>query len=467
VLLTARFTTTLGRFTDLESTSELGRAQRRAAEAYRVPRATFQVNGSTGANAVALRAHLLHGGRLRALVACGAHHSIVNEVVAIGGSLRFVRGAVDARFEAALPPTPSMIDEALATRGTFDLVVITSPTYEGLNARVAEIAETVHRHGARLHVDCAWGPLLGFHDTLPGSPVALGADSAAISVHKLGGALSQAALLTWSENCLDPRAVRAAHNQYCTTSPNYLLAASIDQAILDLRRQGQEAIEMAIARRERLRRVLTDALPGLEVLDGRPRVADFGAHLHAEHPLDRTRLTIGLGGYRPTGYAVAHALTRAGIVPEKAGVQTLTLLVPMEASDELPERVGATIVAELEGRTRGAEARHADLPAYPVRGLIGEPEIEPSVAGRRVLVDGAAVPLGDAVGLICLELVEAFPPGIPIGVPGFRLAAEAVACLEAVKTAGGSIVCLDPDPDATRIIVLPEERAPMHRPATS
>lgn len=452
-------TTSLGYFADQHGeSSEMGRAQTRAARAYGVPCAAFAVHGSTGANAVALGAYkLLHGG-LNALVARGAHHSIINRTLEIGGSLRFARSEVDRRYEASLPPSPSQIEEALVTGPPVDLVVVTTPVYEGLHARVTEIAEIVHDRGALLHVDSAWGPLAGFHPRLPRTPVALGADSASISVHKLGGALSQCALLTWSgEERLD-LAIRAAQLQYCTTSPSYILAASLDEAIIMLANHGQAAIEKAATLRERLKSQLKDALPSLEVLEeGTSIINDLNTIVDQSAPMDPTRLTIGLAAYAITGFELSERLMSKGIIPEKAGVQTLTVFIHIGAKEDLVERVSGALIETLTEAGLRRDLDRAPLLPNPLLGLDNEPEIDPSAAMTRALVDGIAVPLAQAAGLICLELVEAYPPGIPIGVPGFRLSEQAVSYLAAVDKAGGRVVTLERhELNGPMVRVLPE-----------
>lgn len=440
--------TKLGRFSDQHESTEMGRAQQRAARAYGGDGAYYITHGSTGANAVALRTYKISRGRLRVLVARGAHHSIINEIMWIGGTLRFVRAEVDARFEAVLPPSPSLIEEALALGESVDLVVITTPTYEGLNARVDAIAEIVHAHGAALHADVAWGSHLGFHPSLPPSPIELGADTMATSPHKLAGAASQAALLVWRDGHVDAEAVKAAHTSYCTSSPNYVIAASLDQAIINLSRDGERAIGRAIALRDELVDRLTRALPALEILrvpaQFRDRKPDVNMPLDSARPADCTRLTVGLAGYIPTGFDVANGLMAAGIVPEKAGVQTVTVFVPIGAEDDLAARVSRAFIAQLAGRQRSAEQPRAALLPNPLMGLDRDWVIEPAVAVERSLVDGRSIDLGDAAGRTCAELVEAYPPGIPIGVPGFRLTPEAVAYLEAVTEAGGNVVSLKP-----------------------
>ncbi|MBM3270974.1 MAG: decarboxylase, partial [Candidatus Sericytochromatia bacterium] len=50
---------------------------------------------------------------------------------------------------------------------------------------------------------------------------------------------------------------------------------------------------------------------------------------------------------------------------------------------------------------------------------------------RAALAPCERVPLRAAVGRICAEAICPYPPGIPVIVPGERVAADAVAFLEA------------------------------------
>ena len=195
----------------------MGRAQLRAAHAYGVPHAAFGVHGSDRTNAVALsrvQAQLWAPACARRARGAPLDHQR-NDRDRGHAALRSQRIGPSLRGRAA--PSPSQIDEALTTGSEIDVVVVTSPVYEGFHARIPEIADVVHRNGALLHVDAAWGPLEGFHPGAAAEPVACGA-TPLTSIHKLGGALSQAALLTWSDDRLDPRAIRAA--QLSTAQPH-------------------------------------------------------------------------------------------------------------------------------------------------------------------------------------------------------------------------------------------------------
>ena len=62
-------------------------------------------------------------------------------------------------------------------------------------ADVAGLAEAAHAAGAALVVDQAWGPHFGFHEALPPSALAQGADAVLSSTHKIVGSLTQSAML--------------------------------------------------------------------------------------------------------------------------------------------------------------------------------------------------------------------------------------------------------------------------------
>ena len=64
------------------------------------------------------------------------------------------------------------------------LVIITSPTYEGVVSDIKSISEICHKHGAKLLVDEAHGAHFPFSDIFPDEALNCGADAAVLSLHK-------------------------------------------------------------------------------------------------------------------------------------------------------------------------------------------------------------------------------------------------------------------------------------------
>lgn len=116
---------------------------------------------------------------------------------------------------------------------------ITSPTYDGIVSDVRAIAEIAHRHGIPLIVDEAHGGHFGMHEIFPESSVKLGADLVIHSVHKTLPSLTQTALIHVQGKLVSRRRLREMLDICQTSSPSYVLMASIDQCIRMLESQEE------------------------------------------------------------------------------------------------------------------------------------------------------------------------------------------------------------------------------------
>lgn len=89
---------------------------------------------------------------------------------------------------------PSDLAEKLKNNKNVKFVWVTNPTYEGVVSNIKEIAEICHFYKVPLIVDEAHGSLWNFHEELPTTALQLGADAVVHSLHKTGGALTQASM---------------------------------------------------------------------------------------------------------------------------------------------------------------------------------------------------------------------------------------------------------------------------------
>lgn len=106
-----------------------------------------------------------------------------------------------------------------------DVLVITSPTYEGFVADVSNISKICRQKNVTLIVDEAHGALYPFSKDLPESAVKH-ADFTVQSLHKTAGGINPTALL--HSNKIDPTEALAMIN---TTSPSYPMLATIEANI--------------------------------------------------------------------------------------------------------------------------------------------------------------------------------------------------------------------------------------------
>ncbi len=109
-------------------------------------------------------------------------------------------------------------------------VVLTSPTYEGIVSDINAIAQWCQSKGLRLIVDEAHGSLFGHTPSTPPSASQFrGVDAVIQSFHKTAGSLTQSAVLHLPHgSSLASKRLQEALNHLQSTSPNYLVLASLD-----------------------------------------------------------------------------------------------------------------------------------------------------------------------------------------------------------------------------------------------
>src|ERR671929_1110776 len=242
------------------------RAERLAAEAFGAARTFFLTNGATQGNHTLCLALAPLGTRI--VAQRNSHASIVDGLVLSGGIPSFVAPEYDAELGITHCVTPAALERALAAAPDARAAFIVSPTYYGMTADIAALAEVAHAAGVPLVVDQAWGPHFGFNEALPPTALSQGADAMLTSTHKIAGSLTQSAMLHISDSGrVDIGAVGRALRLLRSTSPSSLLIASLDSARRQLSLHGEqllfetlEAIGVARAKLE--------TIDGIALVDG-------------------------------------------------------------------------------------------------------------------------------------------------------------------------------------------------------
>ena len=406
----------------LTSTGPLGAIGLRAAERRGASTAFVSFGGSTFSNQVVL-AHLgeTRPGRTLLLPA-NAHHSLVSPAARFGVPIAFIGGQrVHARFEAVQPPTPADVAAALARHPDAAGVVVTSPSYEGICADIAAIADVVHRAGpdCLLIVDQAWGAHLGASDALPPSAIGLGADVACESTHKMGGTPNQLGLLLCDDRRVDVTRLGHAYRDLVTTSPSFPLAAHLDTALAVLHgERGRPRLASAIATAAAIRARIDHVLPGSVMVGDR-------------HMLDPLKVTVSLDSTSLTGFAVRNALAEHGVIVERAGLSSIVLVVTYQLPDEAEDRLLEAFERIVVGVGGEPPLQHPPMP-------LDRLPLDPVTKGPPGA--GELVELASAAGRVAVRLVECYPPGVGVIVPGFEITEAATAYLLAAHAAGAEVV---------------------------
>ncbi|MCL2819928.1 MAG: aminotransferase class V-fold PLP-dependent enzyme [Oscillospiraceae bacterium] len=204
-------------------------ASKLAAELYGSREAFLLVNGTTVGILAAIGAHTKQGDKILAVSNC--HWSTTNAAKLFGLEIVMLDCTVDSKTGVPCSVSPPAIEAALDKNPDIKMVVITSPTYEGVVCDIESIAGITHHNGAILLVDAAHGAHLGFSDFLPQSSITAGADIVVLSIHKTLPALTQCSLLHVCSQRIDVNAIKEMLYILQTSSPSYVLMASIDYCL--------------------------------------------------------------------------------------------------------------------------------------------------------------------------------------------------------------------------------------------
>lgn len=210
--------------------------QEKAAELYHAEKSFYLVNGSTGGILSAISAAVPEGGHI--LMARNSHKSAYHGAYLRNLTISYLYPPLLEEYDICDAITPVQVEEALKREQDIQAVFLTSPTYEGRIADVAGIADVVHKAGIPLIVDEAHGAHLGLAEGFAQNSCQAGADIVIHSVHKTLPAMTQAALLHVNGNRISRERLQRFLHIYQTSSPSYILMASIDNALRVVERQG-------------------------------------------------------------------------------------------------------------------------------------------------------------------------------------------------------------------------------------
>lgn len=360
----------------------LARSRRLTAEAFGADETHYVTTGTTGANQIALEALRVHGARV--LVDRSMHQSVHFALDRLGAEVHYAPTTPEDAEHGVI----TALRRAHAEGVAYDVVVIGVSAYDGALVQMRRFLAALHEltatTGCRVLVDEAWTAIHAFHPTLrrnaavpsirealddhPDWPASFLVTQ---STHKSMLALRQGSYV----HVLGPESLRAdvdaAVYRVHTTSPSLPIVASLDIARAHAVAEGERLVDRALGLAERIRD-LARSTPGLDVR--RSVAATRGAYL-----LDPMKVHVDLGS------------------PDRAHV----------VRRELFEEYGI-FVSRQDGPTL----------LFTVHIGVTPEQVDELTEAVRSICGGAA----PAVGCLESRYVIAYPPGIPLQVPGEHLA---------------------------------------------
>ncbi|MEX2317042.1 MAG: aminotransferase class I/II-fold pyridoxal phosphate-dependent enzyme [Pirellulales bacterium] len=423
-------------------------AQRLASDLFGSAQTFFLSAGSTLGVAAALLA-AVRPGEIVALPR-NIHRSVVAGLVLSGAVPRFVPHGVLSEC-GALGVSAAALAEALDAAPRPAAVLLTRPSYYGLARELADVVAVCRARRIPLIADEAHGAHLHF---LPqGNPepaLAAGADLVVQSCHKtLGSLVGSAQLHVGRGSLVDAVRVQEALNFLQTTSPNYLMLASLDLMRRWMWREGCQLFTEAVAAALQLEQEV-DAMPGLRVFrtEREPCLAD--------HRRDPLRMVVNVSGSGWTGYEVErHLRTEFRVEDEMADWFNAVYVLSPQDDPAARGRLlaGLRAVSQSPKAVRGGGPQGANREESRQHELL-QPPIPPMVTSPReaALARKASVSLAAAAGRTSGEMVMFYPPGIPLLIPGEQVTPETIDVCRQLLAAGGNLYASDPTLETVRVV---------------
>ena len=356
------------------------------------------------------------------IVPRNVHKSVTSGIILSGAIPIFMQPELDKKLGIAHGVSPKTVEKTLKDNPDAKALLLINPTYYGVATDIKKIAEIVHSYHIPLIVDEAHGPHLAFSRKLPMSALEAGADICSQSTHKIIGSLTQASLIHIKSKFINPNRVQRNLNLLQTTSPSYILMASLDCARRQIALHGEnllnKAIELANYTRNEINKIPGFYCFGKEIL-GKPGSFAF----------DPTKITICCRNLGITGFQLDM------ILYEKYAIQ-------MELSDFYNVLAVGSFGDTKEGMDRLLTALKEISKEYygvnkPIADFLDIPPIPTKIINPReaFYADKKSVPLSESLGKISGEFLLAYPPGIPLLCPGEIITSHIIDYVNDLKKA--------------------------------
>lgn len=417
-------------------------AQELAAEAFGADYTWFLANGSTCGIIAAILATCGPGDKI--IVPRNIHQSVISGLILSGAMPIFIHPEYDQNWDLANSMTPTIVATALEQYPDAKAIMAVYPTYHGVCGNLPAIAQIAHQHHIPLLVDEAHGPHFKFHPSLPEPALAVGADLTVQSTHKVLGALSQASMLHVKGDRVDLSRLSRALQLVQSTSPSYLLLASLDAARQQMALHGEELMTQTLQLADRARSCLSQ-IPGLSILEP--------FHSPGFVALDRTRVTVKVSELGLSGFVADEILhQQLGVTAELPQSRHLTFIMSLGNTKGDIERLIQAFTSLSD--TRNTEPLNLPLSSPPLTPLsvCSYPPLSPRQA---FFAPTETIPVAEAGDRISAELICPYPPGIPVLMPGEIITPAAINHLQQVLAWGGHITgCSDRTFQSLKVIRL-------------
>ena len=389
----------------------INEAQIIAANIYNTYNTFFLINGSTVGILSAVLGITNKGDTI--LMARNCHKSVYNAVLLGELNPIYIYPQILSNYISG-GINPEDVLDLIKNNKNIKALILTSPTYEGVVSDIKTIADIVHSFNIPLIVDEAHGAHLKFHSSFPSSAIDLGADVVIHSLHKTLPALTQTALLHINSNKFKINKIIEYLSILQTSSPSYILMASIDYCLGLVNEKREELFNKYITNIEWLRKEIKNNLINIELMD------DDIIGKSSVYQLDKSKLVFNTNNCNINSNKIQQILRDKYKIQMEFAYEKYLLGITTISDKIDVYKYFTKAITEIDKNVIKSKKNTDNLSS---KLIFSELIMKPCVAKNN---DFIIIDLEKSIGSISYEFVIPYPPGIPILVPGERITEDLI-----------------------------------------
>lgn len=381
----------------------------------------------------------------KVLVARNCHKSVYNTIYLNELKPVYIYPQTEDKFGVHCGISPGEIEKLLIKHKDIKLIIITSPTYEGIISDIRGISEIAHKYKIPLFVDEAHGAHLGFNSYFPKNSIELGADIVVHSLHKTLPSFTQTGLLHVNGDLVDYEQIQYYLSVFQSSSPSYILMSSIDNCINLLINKKEELFIYYVKQLE----VFYEKIEGLKHLkiltNKNTQSYDF----------DPSKIVVSTRATNMTGMDLYKLLLEEYKIQVEMVSKDYIIAMTSICDTDIGFSRLVKALLEIDGNIK--DNKHvSNKKSYnsvlDIKTLYKDTEII-MTSYKAKKSPSETVSFKDSEGRISSEYIYLYPPGIPIIVPGERINSTHIDYLLHYKELGLSVQGLE-DYDMNQINVV-------------
>jgi arginine/lysine/ornithine decarboxylase len=390
-------------------------AQELLATLYHVKESFFLVNGSTVGNLAMILSLCKKDDVI--LVQRNCHKSVLNALKLAKARPVFLEPEYNQDWKTATGVSKETVERAISLYPEAKAVVLTYPNYYGMVYDLKSVIDLAHLHNIPVLVDEAHGPHFIIGDPFPAAAIQLGADMVVQSAHKTLPAMTMGSYLHINSNRVNSDKVKEYLEMLQSSSPSYVIMASLDLArnyLATYQRSDMEYLQKEIScfKKE------LSTIQSIKVLD------------YPDSQGDTLKVTIQSRS-KLNGFELQKKLEEISIFTELADPYNVLLILPLmkeyqdyplvEAGRKIKELLAEIPYCSIKEEFQSSCAKISEL-AIPY---------EKWSNYEKKIVD-----IGEAAGMVSAETIIPYPPGIPLLLSGELITEEKIYQLTQLMNTG-------------------------------